>query len=71
MLIVLHLISLDCYYLPMEKGTVLHLNKLESPSPKDVLYLVVQWFLKEDESHEKSIQTDRQMDVQMTDNRCD
>ena len=25
------------YYLPLEKGGALHLNKLESPSPKDAL----------------------------------
>ena len=29
--------SLYRYYLPLEKGGALHLNKLESPSPKDVL----------------------------------
>ena len=27
--------SLFRYYLPLEKGGALHLNKLESPSPKD------------------------------------
>ena len=27
-------------YLPLEKGRVLHLNKFESPSPKDALCLV-------------------------------
>ena len=31
---------LFCNYLPLEKGGVLHLNKLESPSPKDALWLV-------------------------------
>ena len=35
-------------YLPLEKGGVLHLNKLESPSPKDALCQVwlklAQWF---------------------------
>ena len=25
------------YYLPLEKGRALHLNKIESPSPKDAL----------------------------------
>ena len=30
------------YYLPLKKGVVLHLKKLESPSPKDGLYQV--WF---------------------------
>ena len=37
-----------CNNLPLEKGGVLHLNKLESPSPKDVLCQVwlklAQWF---------------------------
>ena len=36
------------YYLPLEKGGVLHLNKLESPSPKNALCQVwlklAQWF---------------------------
>ena len=40
--------SLFCNYLPLEKGRVLHLNKLESPSPKDALCQVwlkmAQWF---------------------------
>ena len=35
-------------YLPLEKGGALHLNKLESPSPKDALCQVwlklAQWF---------------------------
>ena len=31
-----------CNYLPLEKGGALHLNKLESPSPKDALCQV--WF---------------------------
>ena len=29
--------SLICNYLPFEKGVVLQLNKIESPSPKDAL----------------------------------
>ena len=29
--------SLFHYYLPLEKGGTLHLNKLESPSPRDTL----------------------------------
>ena len=37
-------------YLPSEKGRVLHLNKLESPSPKDALcqdwLKLVQWFFR-------------------------
>ena len=39
---------LFCYYLPLEKGGALLLNKLESPSPKDALCQVwlkfAQWF---------------------------
>ena len=42
--------SLFRNYLPLEKGWVLHLNKLESPSPKNALCLVwlklVQWILR-------------------------
>ena len=38
------------YYLPLEKGGALHLNKLEPPSAKDALCQVrlklVQWFLR-------------------------
>ena len=33
--------SLFRYYLPLEKGGVLHLNKLESPSHKDALCQVL------------------------------
>ena len=40
--------SLFCNYLPMEKDRILHLNKLEYPSPKDALFQVwlklAQWF---------------------------
>ena len=40
--------SLFHNYLPLEKGGALHLNKLESPSPKDALCQVwlklAQWF---------------------------
>ena len=40
--------SLFPNYLPFEKGGALHLNKLESPSPKDALCQVwlklAQWF---------------------------
>ena len=40
--------SLFHYYLPLEEGRALHLNKIESPSPKDVLCQVwlklVLWF---------------------------
>ena len=38
------------YYLPLEKGVALRLNKLESPSRKDALCQVwlklAQWFLR-------------------------
>ena len=37
-----------CEYRPLEKGRALHLNKLESPSPKDALCKIwlklAQWF---------------------------
>ena len=40
--------SLFRYYLPLEKSGALHLNKLDSPSPKDALCQVwlklAQWF---------------------------
>jgi hypothetical protein len=39
---------LFCYYLPLERDNSLHLNKLESPHPKDDLCQVwlklAQWF---------------------------
>jgi hypothetical protein len=41
---------LFCYYLPFETDNPLHLKKLESPSPKDDLFLVwlklAQWLWK-------------------------
>ena len=40
--------SVFCNYLPLEKGRILHLNKLESPLPRDALCQVwlklAQWF---------------------------
>ena len=36
--IVLNVLLLFHNYLPFEKGVALHLNKLESPSPRDTLY---------------------------------
>ena len=40
--------SLFCNYLPFEKKGAVHLNKLETPSPKDALcqvwLILVQWF---------------------------
>ena len=45
---VLNVFSIFRNYLPLEKGGALHLNKLESPSPKDALYedwlKLAQWF---------------------------
>ena len=44
----INVFSLFRNYLPLEKSGALHLNKLESPSPKDALYKVwlklAQWF---------------------------
>ena len=44
----LNVFSLFRNYLPLEKGRALHLNKLESPSPKDALcqvwFQLAQWF---------------------------
>ena len=58
-------------YLPLEKGWALHLNKLESPSPKNALCQVwlklAQWFWKRRWKYEKF--TDRQTDRQMTNDR--
>ena len=46
----INVFSLFRNYLPLEKGRGLHLNKLEPPSPKDVLCQVwlklAQWFWK-------------------------
>jgi hypothetical protein len=56
---------LFCYYLPLERGNPLHLNKLESPFPKDDLCQVwlklAQWFWRRSRKC-KSLQTDGQMD---------
>ena len=54
------------YYLPLEKGVALHLNKLESPCPKDDLCQVwlklAQWFWRSQKC--ESLQTDRKTDGQ-------
>ena len=59
------------YYIPLEKGVALHLNKLESASPKDALCHVwlklAQWFLRRRWKCEKF--TDRRTDGLTTDNR--
>jgi hypothetical protein len=64
---------LFCYYLPLEKGYPLPLNKLESPSPKDDLYQVwlklVPWFWRRSRKC-KSLQTDRRTD-RRTDRQTD
>jgi hypothetical protein len=56
---------LFCYYLPLEKGNPLHLNKLESPSLKDDLCQVwlklAQWFWRRSQKC-KSLQRDRRTD---------
>ena len=48
--IFVNVFSLFRNYLHLEKGRALHLNKLESPSPKEDLYQVwlklAQWFLR-------------------------
>jgi hypothetical protein len=58
------------YYLPLEKGYPLLLNKLESPSPKDYLCQVwiklVQWFWRRSRKC-KSLQMDRRTDGQTDD----
>ena len=45
---VVNLFLLIPNYLPLGKGVALHLHKLESPSPRDILYQVwlqlAQWF---------------------------
>ena len=52
-----NIFSLFCYYLALEKSVVGHLNKLESPSPKDTLYQawlkLVQWFVRRRRKCEK------------------
>ena len=66
-----NLFSLFPNYLLLEKGGALHLNKLESPLPKDALCQVwlklAQWFWRRRWKCEKF--TDRQTDRQTTDNR--
>jgi hypothetical protein len=56
---------LFCDYLPLEKGNPLHLNNLESPSPKDDLCQVwlklAKWFWRRSQKC-KSLQTDKQTD---------
>ena len=65
--------SLFCNYLPLGKGMVLHLNKLESPLPKDAfcqvlvkIDLVVLEKLKIGKVYR---QTDKRTDRQMTGNQ--
>jgi hypothetical protein len=60
---------LFCYYLPLEKGDHLHLNKLETPLPKDDLCKVslklAQWFWRRSRKC-KSLQTDGRTDRRRT-----
>ena len=60
----INVFSLFRNYLPLEKGGTLHLNKLESPSPKDALCQVwlklARWFWRRRWKCEKF--TDRRMD---------
>ena len=71
----LNVFSLFRNYLPLEKCGALHLNKLQSPSPKDALCQVwlqlAQWFWRRRWKCEKFTdgRTDGQMDRQTTDNR--
>ena len=69
---VVNLFLLIPNYLPFGKGVALHLNKLESPSPKDSLCQVwlklAQWFWRRRWKYKKF--TDRQTDGQ-TDGRTD
>jgi hypothetical protein len=55
------------YYLPLEKGNPLHLNKLETPPPKDDLCQVwlklAQWFWRRNQKWKKFT------DGRTTDNR--
>ena len=72
---VINVLSLFRNYLPLEKGGALHLNKLESPLPKDALCYVwlklAQWFWRRRWKCEKFTDrwTDGQTDRQTTDER--
>ena len=71
----INVFSLFCNYLPSEKGEALHLNKLESPSPRDTLCQVwlklAQWFSRRRWKCEKFTdkQSDGWTDGQTTDHR--
>ena len=75
----MNIFSLIRNYLPLEKGGTFHLNKLESPSPKDALCQVwlklAQWFWRRRWKCEKFTdgrtdrQTERRTDRQTTDDR--
>ena len=72
-----NIFSLFPYYLPLEKGVALHLNKLKSPSPKDALCQVwlklALWFLRRSQKYEKFTDrwTDRRTDRQTDDRRSE
>ena len=62
--------SLFRNYLPLEKGGVLHLNKLESPSPKDALGQVwLKFAQKKMKMWKVYRRTDRKTDRQTDDGR--
>ena len=67
-----NIFSIFCYYLPLEKGMVLHLNKLESTSPKDALYQVwlklAHWFWRRKSKCEKFTTTTTITTTPTTDN---
>ena len=67
---VVNLFSLIPNYLPFGKGVALHLHKLESPSPRDILYQVwlqlAQWFWRRWKCEKF---TDRRTDRKTTDDR--
>ena len=54
---IFNLILLFLYYLPLEKGAALHLNKLESPPPKNALcpvwLILAQWIWRRSRKLEK------------------
>ena len=66
---ILNIILHSRYYLPLEQGVALYLNKLDSPSSKDALCQVrlklTQWFWRRSWKCEKF--TDGQMDGQTDD----
>ena len=70
---IVNVFSLFLNYLPLEKDGALHLNKLQSPSPKDALCLVwlklAQWFWRRRRKCEKFKTTPTTTTTTTTDNR--